>query len=125
TLTRKAKEALTALKLERVYSKNELLEMYLNTVPFLYNAVGIEMAARTYFDRSAGDLDVLQAATLIGMLKGTTYYNPVLNPERAVQRRNLVLAQLVKAGKLDAAQYERLKQRPLGLDFERQDENLG
>ena len=60
------------------------------------------MAARTYFDKSAGELDVLESATLIGMLKGTSYYNPVLNPERARERRNVVLAQMVKRGKLDA-----------------------
>lgn len=88
TLTRKLKEAITALKIEALYSKDEILETYLNTVPFLYNAFGIEMAARTYFDKPARKLDVLESATLIGMLKGTSYYNPVLNPERAEQRRN-------------------------------------
>src|SRR3954453_22923447 len=83
TITRKVKEAITALKIEAVYSKPEILETYLNTVPFLYNAFGIEMAARTYFDKSADRLAGLESATLIGMLKGTAYYNPVLNPERA------------------------------------------
>jgi penicillin-binding protein 1A len=125
TLTRKIKEAITALKIESVYSKQEILETYLNTVPFLYNAYGIEMAARTYFDKSAAGLDVLQSATLIGMLKGTSYYNPVTNPERATQRRNIVLAQMVKAGKLAPAQYETLKKRPLKVDFERQNGPLG
>jgi penicillin-binding protein 1A len=125
TIERKVKEAITALRLERMYGKEEILEMYLNTVPFLYNAYGIEMAARTYFDKSAHDLDVLESATLIGMLKGTRYYNPVLNPERAAQRRNTVLAQLVKHGKLDAAECDRLKKQPLALDFERQEEDLG
>ncbi|MDD2727986.1 transglycosylase domain-containing protein [Malikia sp.] len=125
TLTRKLKEAITAFKIEAVYSKDEILETYLNTVPFLYNAYGIEMAARTYFDRSAGELDRLQAATLVGMLKGNSYYNPVLNPERALQRRNTVLAQMVKRGKLDAAKYAALKERPLRLEFERQSEPLG
>ena len=108
TLTRKIKEAITALKIEAVYTKDEILETYLNTVPFLYNAFGIEMAARTYFDKSADQLDVLESATLIGMLKGTSYYNPVLNPERALQRRNMVLAQMVKHGKLDPARLEAL-----------------
>jgi len=125
TLTRKLKEAITAFKIEAVYSKDEILETYLNTVPFLYNAYGIEMAARTYFDRSADELDLLQAATLVGMLKGNSYYNPVLNPERALQRRNTVLAQMVKRGKLDAARYASLKDRPLKLEFERQSEPLG
>ncbi|WP_298213433.1 transglycosylase domain-containing protein [Acidovorax sp.] len=125
TLTRKLKEAITALKIEASYSKDEILETYLNTVPFLYNAVGIEMAARTYFDKSADKLNVLESATLIGMLKGTAYYNPVLNPERALARRNTVLSQMVKRGKLDAKQFEVLQKRPLRVNFERQTEVMG
>jgi len=125
SVTRKVKEAITALKIEAVYSKREILETYLNTVPFLYNAFGIEMAARTYFDKSAKDLDVLESATLIGMLKGTSYYNPVQNPQRAKDRRNLVLAQMVKDGKLDAARFNVLVKRPMKLDFERQVAQLG
>ncbi|MBC5783259.1 transglycosylase domain-containing protein [Ramlibacter sp. USB13] len=125
SLTRKAKEAITALKIEAIYSKDEILETYLNTVPFLYNAFGIEMAARTYFDKSADKLDVLESATLIGMLKGTAYYNPVLNPERARDRRNTVLAQMAKYGKLDPKRADQLATRPLRLDFERQDQQVG
>lgn len=125
SLTRKAKEAITALKIEAIYSKDEILETYLNTVPFLYNAFGIEMAARTYFDKTADRLDVLESATLIGMLKGTSYYNPVLNPERARDRRNTVLAQMVKHGKLDEKRAEVLAARPLRIDFERQGEQVG
>src|SRR5690606_35684814 len=86
TVTRKIKEAITALKIEAVYSKDEILETYLNSVSFLYNAWGIEMAARTYFGKSARELDELEAATLVGMLKGTAYYNPVINPDRARER---------------------------------------
>jgi penicillin-binding protein 1A len=125
TLNRKLKEAITALKIEALYTKQEILETYLNTVPFLYNAYGIEMAARTYFDKSADQLDVLESATLVGMLKGNSYYNPVLNPERSLQRRNIVLAQMVKHDKLDAAKYEVLKKRPLRVEFERQIEPTG
>ena len=125
TLTRKLKEAITALKIEALYTKSEILETYLNTVPFLYNAYGIEMAARTYFDKSADSLDVLESATLIGMLKGNSYYNPVLNPKRALQRRNTVLAQMVKFGHLMPATYETLRRRPLRIDFERQTEAPG
>ncbi len=125
SLHRKAKEAITALKIEAVYTKNEILETYLNTVPFLYNAFGIEMAARTYFDKSARQLDVLEAATLIGMLKGTSYYNPVINPERALDRRNVVLAQMARYGQLEPARLEGLQQRPLRIDFERQLEPPG
>ncbi len=125
TLTRKLKEAITAFKIEALYTKDEILETYLNTVPFLYNAYGIEMAARTYFDKSASELNVLESATLAGMLKGNSYYNPVLNPERALQRRNTVLGQMVKFGKLTPAAYETLRKKPLRIDFERQTEPPG
>jgi penicillin-binding protein 1A len=108
-----------------VYTKAEILETYLNTVPFLYNAYGIEMAARTYFDKSADRLDVTESATLVGMLKGNSYYNPVISPERALERRNIVLAQMVKYGHLAPATYESLKRRPLRVDFERQLEAPG
>ncbi len=119
SITRKIKELLTALKIESVYTKDEILEIYLNTVPFLYNAYGIERAARTYFRRRAENLTVLQAATLVGMLKGTSYYNPVRNPERALARRNLVLSLMVQQGELEQSEYDRLRDAPLGLDFER------
>ena len=125
SLNRKLKEAITAFKIEALYSKDEILETYLNTVPFLYNAWGIEMAARTYFDKPASKLSVLEAATLVGMLKGTSYYNPVRNPERAVERRNTVLSQMVKRDVLSQQDYERLKNRPLQLDFERQEVPAG
>jgi penicillin-binding protein 1A len=125
TLTRKIKEAITALKIEAIHSKDEILETYLNTVPFLYNAYGIEMAARTYFDTSADQLDVLQSATLVGMLKGNSYYNPVLNPERSLQRRNTVLKQMVRREKLTQAQFDALSRKPLRIDFERQTEPPG
>lgn len=125
TLTRKIKEAITALKIEALYTKREILETYLNTVPFLYNAFGIEMAARTYFGKSAHELDIAESATLVGMLKGNSYYNPVLNPDRSLQRRNTVLAQMVKRDKLAPARFESLKKRPLRIDFERQTEPPG
>ncbi|HTH77208.1 MAG TPA: transglycosylase domain-containing protein [Trinickia sp.] len=125
TLTRKIKEAITAEKIEMAYSKDQILETYLNTVPFLYNAYGVEMAARTYFGKSADDLDILQAATLTGMLKGNSYYNPVINPERALSRRNTVLGQMVKYGRLSQAAYDKLKTKPLSVDFERQVEPPG
>jgi len=125
SITRKIKEVITALKIEHAYTKDEILETYLNTVPFLYNAFGIEMAARTYFDKSAAKLNVLESATLIGMLKGTSYYNPVTNPERAQKRRNVVLAQMHKAGHLSEVNLASMKKRPIRLDFERQDEEMG
>ncbi|GAB2880284.1 transglycosylase domain-containing protein [Uliginosibacterium flavum] len=124
-LNRKLKEAITALKIEALYTKPQILETYLNTVPFLYNAYGIDMGARTYFDKSARELDLLESATLIGMLKGTSYYNPVKNPERAHERRNLVLSLMAQQDKLSATRYEALAKRPLKLDFERQSVELG
>jgi penicillin-binding protein 1A len=125
TITRKIKETITAIKIEYAYTKREILETYLNTMPFLYNAFGIEMAARTYFGKRAHKLDILESATLIAMLKGTSYYNPVLNPERALKRRNVVLSQMVKHGALNQVNFDRLKARPIRLDFARQEESIG
>jgi penicillin-binding protein 1A len=125
TITRKIKETITAIKIEYAYTKDEILETYLNTIPFLYNAFGIEMAARTYFDKPAQKLNVLESATLIAMLKGTSYYNPVLNPQRALARRNVVLAQMVKRGALGEPEYDKLKARPIQLNFARQPEAIG
>lgn len=125
SITRKIKETITAIKIEYAYTKPEILETYLNTIPFLYNAFGIEMAARTYFDKPAQKLTVLESATLIAMLKGTSYYNPVLNPERAFARRNVVLGQMVKRGVLSQGDFDRLKSRPIRLNFERQPELVG
>ena len=121
-ITRKLKELITALKIESNYSKAEILEAYLNTVPFLYNTFGIEMAARTYFGKSAARLDILESAMLVGMLKGTNYYNPVINPERSVARRNVVLGQMRKHGAIDEKRYQALLKRPLRLHFARQAE---
>lgn len=121
SLTRKLKEIVTAIKIELTYSKDEILEAYLNTVPFYFGAYGIEMAARTYFDKSADDLDVLESATLVGMLKGTYYYNPVRNPERALRRRNVALQQMVRRGFLDEEDYEEMQEAPIELRFERQE----
>jgi len=103
TVGRKMKEWVTAVQLERRYTKNEIIEMYLNTVEFPYNAYGIEAAAHTFYGKDPIDLDELESATLIGMLKGTTIYNPIRNPERARQRRNVVLAQMIKRDLLDEA----------------------
>jgi penicillin-binding protein 1A len=125
SINRKLKELITAIKIENTYSKTEILEAYLNTVPFLYNARGIEMAARTYFGKSAARLDVLEAATLVGMLKGTYYYNPVTNPERSLSRRNVVLGQMYKHGAFTEARFKALAKRPMRLDFERQADRGG
>ena len=126
SLNRKLREAITAMRMERSSTKDQILESYLNSAPFLYNVRGIEMAARTYFDKPAAQLDTAQCATLVGMLKGTERYNPVRNPERARDRRNVVLAQMVKHGKLPQARYEQLRALPLVLDFKRpEDGDIG
>lgn len=117
TIGRKLKEWVTAVQLERRYTKREILEMYLNTVEFGYNAWGIETAARTFYNTSAAELDPLQSATLIGMLKAITRFNPVRNPENAQARRNLVLRKMVEHGYLTQAYYEEHKDDPPGASY--------
>lgn len=99
-LVTKYKEWMTAFKLESKYSKNEIITMYLNTVSFSNNAYGIKSASLRYFNKMPSALDVNESALLIGMLKGTTIYNPIRNPKNAFQRRNVVLGQMQKAGYL-------------------------
>ena len=118
-------EWMIAIKLERFYSKEEILKMYLNQFDFLYNAVGIKSAAKVYFNKSAADLDVLEAATLVGMVKNPSYFNPVRQPERTRQRRNVVLEQMYKADMLSEEELGRLKEQPLTLDFQRVDHKDG
>ncbi|MCC7244325.1 MAG: transglycosylase domain-containing protein [Saprospiraceae bacterium] len=113
-LINKIKENFISIRLEQIYDKQQLLNLYLNTVPFGGDAFGINVAARQYFNRKPKDLNVDQAATLVGMLKGTTLYNPVRNPENAKKRRNIVLRQMVKNGDLTEAEYETLSQKPVG-----------
>ncbi len=118
-------EWMIAIKLERFYSKEEILKMYLNQFDFLYNAVGIKSAAKVYFNKDAADLDTLEAATLIGMVKNPSYFNPVRHPERTRARRNVVLEQMYKDDKLSKEELADLKQRPLTLDFQRVDHKEG
>ena len=106
TIGRKMKEWVTAVQLERRYTKNEIIEMYLNTIAYGSNTFGIEAAARTFFSKDPFDLNELESATLVGLLKGTTRYNPRRNPERARRRRNVVLALMVKRDLLDAQFFE-------------------
>ena len=120
SINRKLKEAVTAIKIESTFTKEEILEIYLNYIPFIYQATGIEMGARTYFNKSASDLNLLESATLVGVLKGTSYYNPKQHPERSTSRRNIVLSQMAKRGHLDPAALTLLQKRPLRLQFRRQ-----
>ena len=110
-------EWVIAVKLERNYTKDEILTMYLNYFDFLHNAVGIKTAANTYFSKEPKDLTVNEAATLIGLCKNPSYYNPVRNPERSRERRNVVLGQMVKAGYLSQADYEKYSAEPVNLRF--------
>ncbi len=118
-------EWMIAIKLERYYSKEEIVKMYLNQFDFLYNAVGIKSAAQVYFNKEARNLNLQESALLVGMVKNPTYYNPVRHPERATKRRNIVFEQMQKAGIISEAQRDSLSRLPLGLDFHRMDHNDG
>jgi len=113
----KCKEWMTAYKLESHYTKDEILTMYLNTVSFSNNAYGIKTVARRYFNKEASALSPAEAAVLIGMLKGTTLYNPIRNPDRSLERRNVVLSQMQKAGFLSDTEYQHAVQSELGLQL--------
>ena len=115
TFVSKLKEWMTALKLESNYSKNDIITMYLNTVSFGNNTYGIKTAARIYFDKEAKDLSTNEAALLVGMLKGTNLYNPLKSPEKAFQRRNIVLSQMQKYNFLSKDSLVMLMIRPLEL----------
>ena len=117
TLRRKTLEVIAARSIERDHTKREILEAYLNTVPFLYNAHGVELAARTYFGTHAPDLTVPQAATLVAMLKGPNLYNPVRHPEAATERRDLVLRVMAETGALSPSEAARHRAAPLGVSL--------
>ncbi|WP_114783449.1 penicillin-binding protein 1A [Botryobacter ruber] len=121
----KLREFIIARRLERIYSKEELLELYLNTVPMGGNLYGIERASRRFFNTTADSIKTEEAAVLIGMLKATTTYNPLLNPERSEQRRNVVLNQMAKYEYLTAQQADSLKQLPLTLRYRYETHNDG
>ena len=104
----KVREIFIAKRLERVYSKSEIVNLYFNTVSFGYGIFGLKVASRRFFGKDPQDLTTNEAATLVGMLKATTYYNPVRNPERARKRRNVVLAQMVRNDFLPQTAYDTL-----------------
>jgi penicillin-binding protein 1A len=121
----KVKEMIIAERLEDVYSKEDILALYLNTVPFSDNAWGIETASERYFNKTSADLNQQEAATMVGMLKATTGYNPRMHPKRATQRRNVVLSQMSKYGYLTPQQKDSLQELPLVLNYNKQDHNEG
>ena len=112
-------EWMIAIKLERVYTKEELMKMYLNRFDFLNNAIGIKTAAAVYFNKLPNQLNIQESAMLVGMLKNPSYYNPLTQPERTTGRRNIVLEQMCKAGLLTRAECDSISQLPLGLDYHR------
>ena len=118
-------EWMIAIKLERFYTKDEIINMYLNRFDFLNNAVGIKTAANVYFGKEPKDLKAEEAAMLIGMLKNPSYYNPLRHSERTLARRNTVIDQMVKADYLTEEEADSLKNLPLGLDYHRVDHKEG
>lgn len=116
-LLQKPIEWVIAVKLERNYTKDEILTMYLNYFDFLHNAVGIKTASNTYFSKEPKDLTPTEAAVLIGLCKNPSYYNPVRHPDRSLERRNVVLRQMVKAGYMTETEYDKYAAEPLNLHF--------
>ncbi len=121
----KAREMFTAARLEGIYTKSEILNLYLNTVPFGENIYGIEVAANRFFNKSSSQLKPHEAATIIGMLAANTLYNPRLHPNRSVERRNTVLNRMVTQGFLTEKQGEKYRELPLELNYRVLDKNNG
>lgn len=124
-LFQKPIEWVIAVQLERFYTKEEIVNMYLNKFDFLYNAVGIQSASRVYFGTTPKELKIEEAATLVGMCKNPSYFNPVRQPERTKGRRNTVLDQMEKAGFISQAECDSLKALPLTVRFTRMDHKDG
>ena len=123
---RKFKEWITALKLERYYSKEEIIAMYLNTVTYGHNTYGIKSATSAFFDCTPDSLNIQQAALMAGVVNAPTRYSPISNPERSLKRRNLVLSQMEKYGYITKSQYDSISLLPLGVSkFTFRDHNQG
>lgn len=118
-------EWVIAVQLERNYTKDEIISMYLNYFDFLHNAVGIKTASNTYFSKEPSQLTITESATLIGLCKNPSYFNPVRHPDRSLQRRNVVLGQMLKEGYLTQEQYDSCAQQPLALNFHVSDHKEG
>lgn len=122
----KIREIILARRLEKVYSKAEIMELYLNTVPFGERDVyGIKVAARRFFNKALFELNIQESAVLVGMLAGNTLYNPVLNPESSTERRNVVLRRMVQSEFLTQSQYDSISVLPLETDYVREGKNQG
>jgi penicillin-binding protein 1A len=125
TVISKTKEWVLSVILERKYTKQEILKMYLNTVSFGNNTYGIKVAAKTYFNKEAWDLNVPESAVLVGMLQNPTLYNPLRFPTNTINRRNTVMAQMVKYDYLAPEKFEVFRVQPLNLDFTVDSHNTG
>lgn len=123
TITRKLKEMLTAIQIERTYTKNEVMEMYLNSIYFGHGTYGIQAAAKEFFSIEARDLNLEQSAMLISVLPSPARYSPKVHPDRAFRRRNLVLAAMVDRGYLEEYEYEGLRYKP--IDVKRLESSAG
>ncbi|MEA3317363.1 MAG: transglycosylase domain-containing protein, partial [Bacteroidota bacterium] len=121
----KFKEWVTAVKLEKNYTKDEIIAMYLNTVPFGGHSFGIKSAAKNFFNTSPDSLKVEEAAVLVGLLKAPSWYNPVRNTERSLKRRNVVLSQMEKYEYITKESYDSISMLPIGLNYNLQDHNIG
>ena len=121
----KLKEIFISRRLEKVYSKDELLELYLNTVPFGNRIFGIEVASNRYFNKHAATLKVEEAALLVGMLKGTGAYSPINHPKKSLKRRNVVINQLERNGYLTEEQKNKLQKLPLKIKYHKEGSNEG
>ena len=124
-LLQKPIEWVIAIKLERFFTKEEIIAMYLNYFDFLHNAVGIKIAAKTYFNKEPIDLTLVESSLLVGLCKNPSYYNPVRYPERSKERRNVVLSQMVKSGYLSQAECNAAQAEPVELHFHRADHKEG
>lgn len=121
----KTKEWITAVRLERSYTKQEIMTMYLNTVDFGSNAYGIKTAAATFFSTTPDSLTVPQSAVLVGLLKAPTLYSPILNPENSLERRNVVIDQMNKYDFITDAETDSIKAKPIELKYEVENHNTG
>ncbi len=121
----KVKEWIVAAKLEKSYTKNEILTLYLNTSEFGSNAFGIKIAAKTFFDKSPNELNIQEAATLVGLFKAPTYYSPVFNPENSLRRRNTVIDQMEKYGFISKVEADSISKLPTELNYKVVNQNQG
>ena len=121
----KLREWFTAVKLERNYTKDEILVMYLNSIFFGGNAYGIRAASETFFDKQPGDLTIEEAATLVGMVNKPTRYNPAQNPTQALERRNFVIDKMVTYGHITRDEADSVKKIPIRLKYQVRDNNVG